>query len=251
MSFKRTIPYFITGTAMMFMGANTLSSNDKTSNFDRSIDTINYTIKPVSVPSIEMDSMTLAEIPNKNDTVAITAAAQRYDVVYTRANGNQFRRSGGTRAWRNMNPGNIRYSDFARRAGAIGHAGGFAVFPDEATGMNAISELLRSDKYRNLTISQAIFKYAPPHENNTASYKASLRRKTGLSINKKIFELNDEQMTRVVNAIREVEGWRVGKQISMESPKKSSDSKQIYADAQQKILNQQQKVLGQLKQKTI
>lgn len=244
MSFKRTIPYFITGTAMMFMGANTLSSNDKTSNFDRSIDTINYTIKPVSIPSIEADSMTLAEIPNKNDTIAITAMAQRYDVVYTRANGDKFRRSGGTRAWRNMNPGNIRYSDFARRAGAIGHAGGFAVFPDEATGMNAISELLRSDKYRNLTISQAIFKYAPPHENNTASYKASLRRKTGLSINKKIFELNDEQMTRVVNAIREVEGWRAGKQILMEAKKEPADSLKFYAATQKRLINQK-------KQKTI
>lgn len=43
-------------------------------------------------------------------------------------------RSGGTKAWRNNNPGNMIYSakGFAIRHGAIGKAGGMAVFPSEA-----------------------------------------------------------------------------------------------------------------------
>ncbi len=37
--------------------------------------------------------------------------------------------TGGTRAWRNNNPGNIRPSQFSYKNGAIGSAGGFAIFP--------------------------------------------------------------------------------------------------------------------------
>ena len=145
------------------------------------------------------------------------AHAMGNDVVYTNANGTQYRKTGGTRAWRNNNPGNIRYSQFSRRAGAIGQAGGFAVFPDEQTGMRAICALLKSDGYRNLTISQAIFKYAPPHENNTENYKATLRRLTGLQITTKLRDLTDEQISRVAAAIKIIEGWRIGKETQIQT----------------------------------
>ena len=81
---------------------------------------------------------------NPSEQEYTSAAALGRDVVYTTADGRRVRRTGGTRAWRNLNPGNIRYSEFSRNAGAIGQAGGFAVFPDEETGTRAISSLLRA-----------------------------------------------------------------------------------------------------------
>ena len=133
------------------------------------------------------------------------------DVIYTNADGSRYRKTGGSRAWRNTNPGNIRYSEFSRRMGAIGQAGGFAVFPDEGTGMRAIAALLRSNSYNQLTIAGAISRYAPPTENDTAAYHRRIQELTWLSINRRMNELSDTELNRVVNAIRTIEGWQVGR----------------------------------------
>lgn len=145
--------------------------------------------------------------------VASVARSSKSDVVYTDADGKTFRKTGGSRAWRNNNPGNIRYSKFAQRNGAIGEAGGFAVFPDEATGMAAISALLRSDSYNKLTIEGAISRYAPPVENNTAAYHKRLQQLTGLPISTRMSQLNDAQLQRVATAIRQIEGWKPGREV--------------------------------------
>ena len=133
------------------------------------------------------------------------------DIIFTNPDGSQYRRTGGTRAWRNNNPGNIRYTEFARRAGAIGQAGGFAVFPNEDVGMRAIEQLLRSDSYRNLTVAGAISKYAPPTENNTAGYHRHIEELTGISVNRRISDLDDAEMARMTQAIRQIEGWGPGR----------------------------------------
>lgn len=150
---------------------------------------------------------------NPSEQEYTSAAALGRDVVYTTADGRRVRRTGGTRAWRNMNPGNIRYSEFSRNAGAIGQAGGFAVFPDEETGTRAISSLLRGQSYNNLTIARAITRYAPPSENNTAAYHRRIQQITGLNINRRISDLSDGELSRVVDAIRAIEGWEAGRII--------------------------------------
>ena len=142
------------------------------------------------------------------------ARAASNDVIYTNADGTTYRHTGGSRAWRNTNPGNIRYSEFSRRMGAIGEAGGFAVFPDEETGMRAITTLLRSDSYNRLTVAGAISRYAPPTENNTAAYHRQIEKLTGLSINRRMSDLTDAELARVAGAIRQIEGWKVGRVIS-------------------------------------
>ena len=133
------------------------------------------------------------------------------DVIFVAADNTQYKHVGGTRAWRNNNPGNIRMSDFSRRAGAIGEAGGFAVFPDEQTGQRAVKQLLRGKSYNNLTIANAVSRYAPPSENNTVAYQRSIERLTGLSINRRISDLSDAELDKVVGAIRQIEGWRPGR----------------------------------------
>lgn len=145
--------------------------------------------------------------------IRASAPKNSRDVVYESPDGTRTRRTGGTRAWRNLNPGNIRYSEFSRRAGAIGRAGGFAVFPDEETGMRAINALLRTDTYNNLTIAGAISRYAPPSENNTAAYHRQIERLTGLSINRRVRDLSDAEVSRMARAIREIEGWSPGRII--------------------------------------
>jgi hypothetical protein len=82
-------------------------------------------------------------------------------VVYIADDGKRLTRYGGSRAWRNNNPGNIRHTEFARRHGAIGSAGGFALFPDYLIGRNAISIMLKNEKYFDLSISATISRYAP------------------------------------------------------------------------------------------
>ena len=76
--------------------------------------------------------------------------------------------------------------------------------------MRAVKRLLLGDSYRNLTIADAISRYAPPIENDTAAYQRRLAQLTGQSINRRISELNDTELEKVVNAIRTIEGWQPG-----------------------------------------
>lgn len=235
MTFKRTIPYFITSAAMMFHFGNSLGApeNSDTSNEPKTTEK-NINIQP-KVEKTDSVNYELLALNSNAPKIAVDAIAQNYDVVYTFSDGNKLKRSGGTRAWRNNNPGCIRYSNFAIEQGAIGKAGGFAVFPDQQTGKNALAALLRSNGYKNLTISAAIFKYAPPHENDTQNYKARIRKLTGLSTNLKLCDLTEEQINRVVDAICIIEGWRKGKEINIESIKHQQammNKSQLYAFVQ-------------------
>lgn len=171
--------------------------------------TYNNTPQPMTVDEVPYSQSPLAAAGTPTTITATVSNNQDY-VAYTSDTGQSYRRIGGSRSWRNKNPGNIRYSDFARRAGAIGTAGGFAVFPDEETGMQAIAALLRSNSYNKLTVAGAISRYAPPFENDTAAYHRKMKKLTGLSVNKRMADLNDTQLQQVVNAIRVIEGWIPG-----------------------------------------
>ena len=118
---------------------------------------------------------------------------------------------GGTVAWRNNNPGNIKKSSFARNNGAVGETDKWAVFPNEETGLIAITKLLRTDGYNQLSISEAIHKWAPASDNNhPVTYSRNVSKMTGLSINTKIKDISDNDLMRVARAIQKVEGWAVG-----------------------------------------
>lgn len=122
-------------------------------------------------------------------------------------------RSGGTRSWRNRNPGNLKDGPFARRMGAIGRDGaGFAVFPDEATGRKAQAALLfDNERYKNLSIRQAIARYAPGSDgNDPASYAAQMARAAGVSVDTKLSDLTPAQREKFLDAQRDKEGWRAG-----------------------------------------
>lgn len=133
-------------------------------------------------------------------------------VIYTDENGNKYKKIGGTIAWRNNNPGNLRFNDFVRYTlGAIGSANGFAVFSNEQTGSIAIKKLLQTSAYQKLTVGGVINRYAPPIENDTTGYQNHVKNLTGLNLETPMSQLNDSELDRIVNAIKKVEGWQPGK----------------------------------------
>jgi hypothetical protein len=76
----------------------------------------------------------------------------------------------GTRAARNNNPGNIEAGEFATAHGASGSDGRFAIFPSAEAGFAALKALFELPDYRNLTVAEALKRYAPPDENETNVY---------------------------------------------------------------------------------
>jgi hypothetical protein len=119
-------------------------------------------------------------------------------------------RSGGTRAWRNNNPGNIEAGPAANAAGAIGSDGRFAIFPDEASGETALETEL--ERRSALTIDQAIAKRTPPDDkgNNTALTQKQIRDFSGLPGDAIIGPLSPAEKQRLYAAIRRAEGWKAG-----------------------------------------
>ena len=136
------------------------------------------------------------------------AGAGFTDVI--RPDGTVERRT-GTRNWRNNNPGNIEYGNFAKSHGAIGSDGRFAVFPTYEAGRAAKSDLLfNSSGYRGMTISGAISRYAPPSENNTRAYIESVTNELGVSPDTQMSDLTTQQRDALLTAIERVEGGGKG-----------------------------------------
>ena len=120
----------------------------------------------------------------------------------------------GTLAYRNRNPGNIKYGQWAKDHGAIGTDGTFAVFPDEATGTAAQKALLTGDGYKNLTISQMVDKWSPlADKGNTPEGNAAYKKAfvdAGLPTNVTISQLNPAQLDKLSMVQRTHEGYTPG-----------------------------------------
>jgi len=117
----------------------------------------------------------------------------------------------GTRAWRNNNPGNIEFGEFAKKHGAVGTDGRFAVFPTYEDGRNAkMSLLFETSSYKNLSITDAINRYAPPFENNTSRYTSTVAQAAGVPMSTRMSDLTDVQRELVLDAMERVEGFKPG-----------------------------------------
>ncbi|ATQ67832.1 MULTISPECIES: hypothetical protein [Methylosinus] len=117
---------------------------------------------------------------------------------------------GGSRSWRNNNPGNLRYGEFAAAHGATGKdEKGFAVFPDAETGRAAQRSLLfDTPQYAGLSIREAIGKYAPAAENDTGAYVRRVTNGLGVGPEARLADLAPEQREHMLDIMREHEGWR-------------------------------------------
>lgn len=153
----------------------------------------------------------MVDLGNQSTSPAGKAGGSGNVRTYTTQGGGNFRKVGGSRSWRNNNPGNIEYGDFARRYGAIGTDGRFAIFPDEATGQRARSALIfNGDKYRNLTLTQAIERYAPSSENHTTAYQRRVLAAVG-GANLPMHKYSPAQQQAILRTMQDVEGWKVGR----------------------------------------
>lgn len=120
-------------------------------------------------------------------------------------------RTGGSRSWRNNNPGNIEFGPFAERHGAVGSDGRFAIFPSEEAGRGAMESLLFGPSYVNLSISDAIGRYAPASDNNdVGAYVESVANATGLAPDTTLSSMTPEQRSAFVDAMIRHEGWTPG-----------------------------------------
>lgn len=139
------------------------------------------------------------------------------EVVYIDENGKKTVYKGGTRAWRTNNPGNIINSRFAERQGSIGDDGINAIFPSEELGREALIALLRTRKYQSLTVARAIERYAP---DDAEANKEFIHDETGISLDRQMNSLGQEEFRALRQAIETMQGWQPG---SISEPTQNGD----------------------------
>ena len=145
--------------------------------------------------------------------VACVVDAGKGFITVNTVDGDKQRRE-GARNWRNNNPGNIEFGDFTKRMGAVGSDGRFAVFPTLEHGSKAKEELLfgARSNYVNLSIADAISRYAPESDNNkTQDYIKSVVKALGVPPTTILGTLDSGQKSTLLNVISQVEGFREGK----------------------------------------
>ncbi len=150
---------------------------------------------------------------NQNSNRYNVVERSKYEVEINHPDGIVETRIGGSRSWRNNNPANLRSGKFTNKHGAIGDAGGFAVFPNEIVGDMASISLLKSRTYSNLSINDAIARRSPPNENDTTNLQNTINLITGVNGDKIIKELNDDELSKLAEAIKRTEGWIPGNVI--------------------------------------
>lgn len=128
------------------------------------------------------------------------------DVMYD--DGTKERKQGDLN-FRNNNPGNMEYGDFAKRHGAVGTDGRFAVFPDSETGRKAQEALLfGSESYSGMNILDAIKKYNPKGDgtNNPERYAANVAAALGVPVDTPLSSLNPQQRSAMLTTMEKLEG---------------------------------------------
>ncbi len=124
-----------------------------------------------------------------------------YSVIYIDSEGEKYLFSGGTWAWRNHNPGNLRPGKFSRKHDQRGSY--LAAFPDYESGHEALEALLKKDSYQNLSLDAVIAKYAPSIENNTTQYQELVLKKVKVSGSTKLKDLSSQEFMGLVKAIEQ------------------------------------------------
>lgn len=130
-------------------------------------------------------------------------------VIYKNAEGAEFLHSGGTRAWRNNNPGNLIGSEKSGRS--IGKGGRFAAFASHDEGIAALKFSL-TNFYSGRKLDEVFKKYAPATDDNDPErYIVLVKKFSGLDSTRTIGSLTDAELNKFVGAIERVEGWKEGK----------------------------------------
>ena len=174
--------------------------------------------RPYTTPSASTNSVTTFGGTAGSTVYTGTSSKQVVEIQETGAgfnilkfNDGSVERREGARNWRNNNPGNLEFGNLAKKYGAIGTDGRFAIFPSFEAGQRAQEALLfETDSYKNLTIAQAINRYAPPVENNTSNYVGTVARDIGVSPDTPLSSLTADQRQTMLESMHKVEGFKPG-----------------------------------------
>jgi hypothetical protein len=194
-------------------------------NSSKNLQSLGFSLSRAAIPAVELFATTLDKAtgfinkkfglggtvptrptegaPTGNATVGSTGGSKSVTI------GDQTR-IGGDRNWRNNNPGNIEYGPFAMQYGAVGSDGRFAIFPSEELGRKAQDALLKSKNYANLSLENAIKRYAPSNENDPKSYANQIMKATGVDTSKTYASLSPDEQGKVLDAMKKIEGGRAG-----------------------------------------
>lgn len=128
-------------------------------------------------------------------------------------------KQGGTAAWRNNNPGNIKYkygngqvSGFAQSLMDAGieikegspatDGGSFISFPTVEQGDVALKQLLTSEAYSNLSVDEAMKKWSG------GGYGSEVMTRP---VSARMSDLNEKQIADLISGMKKREGWKEGK----------------------------------------
>ena len=114
-----------------------------------------------------------------------------------------------SRSYRNNNPGNIRWGDFAQRHGATKDDGeDYAVFETPLDGLAAFIDLL-AHNHREDSIADTMKVYAPTEDaNDPKSYAAFIASQVRVPVTTLLRNLDPFQCLNLAKAIVSYEGWR-------------------------------------------
>jgi hypothetical protein len=107
---------------------------------------------------------------------------------------------------RNNNPGNIRKTKVTYY-GETTNESGFESFAAPEWGYAAMFDLL-DRLYSGLSLSEAIYKWAPPVENDTERYVRFVAKKTGYDRNEYKVNVNDESIIEFAKYMSVLEGMK-------------------------------------------
>jgi hypothetical protein len=144
---------------------------------------------------------------------------ENINTIYYAPDGSKMIKAGGSWAWRNNNPGNLRKGQYSRNNGCIGYSGGFAVFPTQEQGHAALVDLIKNG-YKDSSLESMIKHYAPPKDRNkTARYLKFILSQLGIKNPKTMVrDLTVTQLEKLVKAIEQFEGWKTGKTELIPAP---------------------------------
>lgn len=147
--------------------------------------------------------------------------------TYYYKDGSYLTKENGTVAWRNNNEGNLRPGSLSSSRIGVDKKN-FAVFATPEDGHNAKKYLLfSSSSYKDLTLKDAIKKYAPASDNNNHDSYANFIMRNGKVENKAMRKYTSDEQERIMSSMKIQEGYKAGTETRGHTSEKVSQHSEI------------------------
>ena len=147
--------------------------------------------------------------------------------TYYYKDGSYLTKENGTVAWRNNNEGNLRTGSLSSSRIGVDKKN-FAVFATPEDGHNAKKYLLfSSSSYKDLTLKDAIKKYAPASDNNNPDSYANFIMRNGKVENKAMRKYTSDEQERIMSSMKIQEGYKAGTETRGRTSEKVSQHSEI------------------------